>query len=136
MKNPRSALTIAAFIACSLISCSGSDGGSADPEGNATGSTCNSTSRPSYESFGRAFMTEFCTRCHSSTLTGSARNGAPEDHDFDTLEGILSVREHIDRLAGAGPNATNTIMPPSGKTPSEGQRRLLAEWLACEALEQ
>jgi uncharacterized membrane protein len=77
-------------------------------------------------------MDNYCTRCHSSTLTGAARNGAPIGHDFDTFDGVLKVAEHIDEYAAAGPAAVNTLMPPSNPTPSEAERHQLGEWLACE----
>ena len=87
----------------------------------------------SYESFGRQFMTSYCTRCHSSTLTGAARMGATAYHDFDTIEGIRAVINHIDETAGAGPAATNQAMPPNGTKPTLEERQKLAEWLACAA---
>ena len=83
-------------------------------EGTATGALCTADADGlTYESFGRPFMTDFCVRCHSSTLTGAARMDAPAGHDFDTLAGILVVADHIDEYAAAGPNATNRIMPPT-----------------------
>ena len=66
-------------------------------------------------------------------MSGAARHDAPLGHDFDTLEGILLVAEHIDENAAAGPAAINTLMPPSPQpAPSEAERRQLGEWLACE----
>src|SRR5215510_13116667 len=66
-----------------------------------------------WDSFGQAFMTQYCTMCHSSTLLHSQRNGAPLYHDFDTLRGVLEVLDHIDWNAGSGPAADNSIMPPA-----------------------
>ena len=81
--------------------------------GGPTGSVCPESSTLSYDTFGRAFMTAYCTRCHASTLQGTARQGAPSDHDFDTLEGIRETpAEHIDEEAAAGPVKVNTSMPP------------------------
>jgi hypothetical protein len=98
-----------------------------------------------WASFGQQFMIDFCTDCHSSTLVHSQRNGAPLYHDYDTLMGVLSIPDHIDSWAGAGPAASNTIMPPGRcpsmpggaltrdcPQPSEQQRKDLSEWLACE----
>ena len=84
-----------------------------------------------YEGFGKPFMEEFCTDCHSSQLTGKDRHGAPSFHDFDTLFGIKAVHEHIDETAAAGPAATNDSMPPKTPKPTLEQRRLLGEWIAC-----
>src|SRR6188472_660784 len=117
-------LTFALFSACSSGSSSG--------EGVATESICPPMSNLSYASFGRDFMSSYCTRCHSSSLSGSDRNEAPVGHDFDTLEGILEAAEHIDEYAAAGPAGINTAMPPSSPSPSEEERRKLGEWLACE----
>lgn len=97
-----------------------------------TGSVCPEGSTLTYETFGRPFMTNYCIRCHSSALTGSAREGAPSDHNFDTLAGIDSTAaEHIDEEAAAGPLRVNTSMPPGAPLPSESERRQLGEWLAC-----
>lgn len=101
-------------------------------EGTPTGAVCPTDSTLTYESFGRRFMDDYCTRCHSSELTGPERHDAPLDHDFDTLLGILGHAEHIDEHAAAGPNATNTIMPPNGDHPTALEREQLGEWLACE----
>lgn len=98
-----------------------------------TGSTCPTTNPPTYGNFGEAFMTAHCTRCHASSVSGLARNGATPNYDFDTLEGILEHVEAIERLAAAGPKATNTYMPPSGEGPSAEQRERLGQWLACLA---
>jgi hypothetical protein len=98
-----------------------------EDEGTPSGAECDSTL--TYENFGMAFMTSYC---HSSTLSGTARNGAPEDHDYDTLDGILLVAEHIDEHAAAGPDATNDLMPPLDPRPSQAEREQLGAWLACE----
>lgn len=102
-------------------------------DGSPSGAVCPPDSTLTYESFGRKFMSDYCTRCHSSTLTGAARNGAPSDHDFDTLEGIRATDPaHIDEHAAAGPEQVNTAMPPTEPRPSVAERRQLGEWLACE----
>jgi hypothetical protein len=106
-----------------------------------------SASTLTWDSFGQKFMTDYCTHCHSTALVYSKRNGAPLYHDYDTLQGVLSLPGHIDERAGAGPAATNTMMPPSRcpstpggpldrdcARPSEAERTMLAQWLACKAL--
>jgi hypothetical protein len=98
-----------------------------------------------WDSFGQPFMTMFCTNCHSSTLPHSERNGAPLYHDYDMLMTVLEIPQHIDQWAGAGPAATNTIMPPARcpstpggpldrdcPQPTQQQREDLSVWLACE----
>jgi cytochrome c5 len=100
--------------------------------GPPTGATCPQGSTLTYDNFGRQFMEAYCTRCHSSTLTGDARMGATAFHDFDMLGGIRAVSNHIDEAAGAGPDATNESMPPNGTRPSLAERQMLAEWIACQ----
>jgi cytochrome c5 len=100
--------------------------------GPPTGATCPPGSTLTYANFGEPFMGSYCTRCHSSTLTGSARMGATAFHDYDTIEGIRAVANHIDETAGAGPEAVNESMPPSGPLPTMAERQMLAEWIACE----
>ena len=78
-------------------------------------------------------MTRYCTACHSSTVHGGQRRGAPTDHDFDSQAGVQDALDHIDATAGAGPGATNDYMPPYGPTPSAFERAQLAGWLACGA---
>ena len=98
-----------------------------------------------YENFGMQFMTDYCIVCHDSALARSQRNGAPLFHDFETLLGVVEVTGHIDEQAGSGPKAHNDFMPPddcpstpggsinrSCARPTEDERRLLAEWVACE----
>lgn len=101
--------------------------------GPPTGATCPQGSTLTYDNFGRQFMESYCTRCHSSSLTGGARMGAPAFHDFDTISGIRAVSNHVDETAGSGPAATNESMPPGGDKPSLAERQMLAEWIACQA---
>src|SRR5678816_120172 len=58
-----------------------------------------------WDNFGQKFMTDYCTMCHSSTLSRTQRNGAPYAHDYDTLKSVLYIPDHIDADAGSGPAA-------------------------------
>jgi uncharacterized membrane protein len=107
--------------------------GEDEGEGKPTGATCPTASTLTYETFGSAFMESYCLRCHSSAVTGADREDAPTDHNFDTLNEIKGLAEHIDENAGAGPDATNTLMPPDDPRPSLEQRMQLSAWLACGA---
>ncbi|MBA3453021.1 MAG: hypothetical protein H0T42_08010 [Deltaproteobacteria bacterium] len=125
-----------AVLACALLLFTMGHGGGCCSEetdvlGPPTGAVCPPTSTLTYASFGQPFMENYCTRCHSSTKTGSDREGATLDHDFDSLIGVRRVYDHVDRAAGSGPEATNDQMPPDGAMPSLAERTLLAEWLAC-----
>ena len=117
------------FAAAVLLAASGGCG--TPLYGPPTGSVCPPDSTLTYASFGKPFMEEYCTRCHSSTLHGSDRHGAPAFHDFDTLSGIKNVSDHIDETTAAGPASVNEGMPDSGKLPGVAQRELLGEWIAC-----
>jgi len=101
--------------------------------GPMTGATCPDGSTLTYDSFGKKFMQDYCLGCHSSSVKGAARNGAPDDHNFDSLAEISLLKNHIDELAGSGPEATNDIMPPAQvtKKPTLEERKKLSEWLAC-----
>ena len=135
MLSIRSLSILAFFAASALAGACGSDGGGggSEPEGKPTGATCPTTQTLTYDNFGQAFMKSYCLRCHSKDVAGADRLGAPEDHNFDTVEEIRPLAEHIDGLAGAGPDAINTAMPEGDPSPSEEDRRKLAEWLACGA---
>jgi uncharacterized membrane protein len=80
-------------------------------------------------------MARYCVQCHSSQLPSGARNGAPLDHDFDSLAGIRATpRAHLEEVAAAGPEAVNRQMPPPGyPEPTDRERKQLGEWLACGA---
>ncbi len=85
-----------------------------------------------YDNFAEKFMTDYCTRCHSSQLQGAARHGAPDFHDFDTYFGIRGVSNHVDETSAAGPAVINRGMPQEGNRPTDEERFLLGEWIACD----
>ncbi|MBA3458828.1 MAG: hypothetical protein H0T46_02625 [Deltaproteobacteria bacterium] len=84
-----------------------------------------------YTNFGKPFMESYCTRCHSSELVGSQRQGAPSFHDFDSQFGVKAVSKHVDQTTAAGPAATNDGMPPDKPAPTLEEREQLGEWIAC-----
>jgi len=102
-------------------------------EESASGAVCTEGSTLTWDSFGEKFMTDYCTRCHASALSGAARQGAPSDHNFESALLVRQEIEHIDGEAAAGPDAVNIGMPIGGPTPTEAERLLLGEWLACGA---
>jgi hypothetical protein len=143
MMLKRAAMVLLPLVFLGLASCGdsgskddGTDGDGDDDEhedvGTPTGATCPSTDPPTYENFGRDFLESYCTGCHSSALSGTARKGAPPDHNFDTHAGVIEYAEHIDGVAASGPEATNTTMPLLAPMPSLEERERLGEWLACE----
>jgi hypothetical protein len=126
------------FVVLGLSIACGDEGGDQDPPidggpGPSTGSTCPSEETLTYENFGRGFLDTYCTNCHSSALSGSARHGAPAGYNWDELEIVRAHAARIDKMAAAGPIATNTTMPPDDPEPSVAEREQLGEWLACGA---
>lgn len=99
--------------------------------GPATQAACAPGSTLTYETFGKPFMERYCTRCHAIALRGEARQGAPSFHDFDSLNGIKVVADHIDQSTASGPASTNTGMPPDDPAPTLAERQQLGEWIAC-----
>lgn len=83
-----------------------------------TGATCPTDSTLTYDNFGKQFMTDYCTECHSN---------------YGTVTGIRKDLVGIDETSAAGPDATNTSMPPSAPYPTAAERMLLGEWIACDA---
>ncbi|MBL9107488.1 MAG: hypothetical protein JNL82_41765 [Myxococcales bacterium] len=96
-----------------------------------SGATCPENSTLTWDNFGKSFMETYCVRCHSETLSGAERQGAPSDHNFNSHELIMSQIDHIDEQAAAGSESTNTLMPIGSPAPAEEERRKLGEWLAC-----
>ena len=67
-----------------------------------------------------------CTSCHSSTVTGSKREGAPGDVNYDSY---AAAKSH----ASSGAAQVNGgEMPPSGEPqPTAEQKTALYAWAAC-----
>ena len=105
-----------------------------EPAGPPSGAKCPDGSTLTYKNFADGFFSSYCRSCHSAKVKGTARMMAPDDHNFDTLEEIELLAEHIDQVAAAGPSNTNQKMPPATAKakPSDDDRRKLGEWLACE----
>ena len=91
---------------------------------------CPDDNELTFSNFGRGFMLSWCTGCHSSSLRGEERAGAPDGTDFDRLAPIQDFAERI-WVRSADDNLT---MPPVGG-PSDEERFLLGQWLACGAPE-
>lgn len=81
-----------------------------------------------YKNFGEPFLLDWCRGCHSSNLSPMLRQGAPEPANFDDLDRVRSYAPLIVTRA-TGPTPTM----PAGGGPSDEERALLAEWLACGA---
>jgi hypothetical protein len=81
-----------------------------------------------YENFGAAFLSAHCRTCHSRSVTGPNRNGAPLSANFDSAQDASLYRGSILTKT----QGTNPSMPP-GLYLSTKQKGALAEWLDCGA---
>lgn len=105
-----------------LLAC-GADSGDS---GTAYTGACDRSPPLSWDSFGQGFMSTHCAGCHSSLYPEGMREGAPVGVDLDTYTGVLQWVDRVEaRTLGEG-----ATMPPGGG-PSDAERALLAEWLAC-----
>ena len=75
---------------------------------------------------GAPFIYTWCTPCHSATLTGDARQGAPEGVDFATLEDVQAYADRIEARALSG----TPTMPPAGG-PTDEDLAAVADWFTC-----
>ncbi len=80
-----------------------------------------------YANFGADFMNRYCQSCHGSNATDRA--GAPGEFIFDTPD---QVKRHAARIFVRSADE-NDSMPPGPDDPDLGERKKLAEWLACGA---
>ena len=103
------------------------------PYGTPSGAVCPDGSLLTYETFGRSFMEHYCTRCHSTTNVGDARNGAPPDLNWNVLATIRENADRMDAIAASGPLQHNNVMPPTAPFPIGSERTNLGIWLACGA---
>ncbi len=123
-----------ALVFAGLLGCSAADPEDPGRTSESTGASCPSNSTLTYEGWAVGFFESYCTGCHSSSRTSqSERRGAPIGANWDDLNAVREFAADIDAVAAAGPKATNRIMPPSAPTPTEQERRMLGEWLACGA---
>jgi len=121
-----------------LCACGGPDT-SPDPDGREGTDTSDSTAVSTtdsgtepvvactdldYETFGRSFLTRWCTSCHAAGLADGQRYGAPLGMDFDTYQGFL---QHQQRALSA---TTSRSMPPGATVPTE-EVAAFEEWVGC-----
>jgi len=85
---------------------------------------CDSGEIPGY---GEVEAFTACTVCHASNRTGGQRNGAPDEHNFDTYASAIHEPEEVAHEVYAG------AMPPpdSGLTLSEDEKQQLYRWALC-----
>jgi uncharacterized membrane protein len=76
-----------------------------------------------YESDIKPILDTLCTGCHSSKLSGNARNGAPAALNLDTFQGVVAAADK------AGTRLQNETMPPSGTKASAAQKERFLCWI-------
>ena len=81
-----------------------------------------------YANWGRGFMSKHCTGCHSNLVPDDHRNEAPVEVDLDTFADALHFSGRIEARVLLAP--VDDLMPPGGG-PTEGEKKLLDEWLTC-----
>jgi hypothetical protein len=125
--------SIAAVLALCALACGGDDdddsanNGGTGGSGGGGGDQCDDA--PSFSEV--TAFSQVCVNCHSSTLTGSDRSGAPEGYNFDQYESARDEAEEIEELVETGQ------MPPdySGYTLSDAQKSALFLWIDCDTPE-
>lgn len=66
-----------------------------------------------------------CNACHSSALSGEARQDAPDSVNFDTYEAaVKDAEDAVSEVYGGS-------MPPEGYQVTEEQRQALYAWGLC-----
>ena len=130
MRSWRDRSCMRALAACLLFAActaSGPADDAGDDGGDDGGEDPCATSYLTYDNFGAPFVTSWCRSCHSSQLPPSERQTAPTEVNFDDLDDVRQWSPRIAFRAG-----TQKTMPPAGG-PSDAERSLLVEWLACGA---
>jgi len=128
MRDLSTATIIAFTIAVTaLTSCGGSSSStSGDPDSGTSGTSCSGATAtcpatpPSYSAQIAPIIQARCAGCHSPGGVGG--------RDFTTWSGVDAWRSNIEEQVGG------CVMPPSGSPqPTDSERTLLLEWLACGA---
>jgi len=94
---------------------------------NGTTSSLSGTDCPeTVPTYGELTIWPLCTVCHASSLSGSARQGAPANVNFDTYAAAARAASEAVVEVTAG------RMPPPGQTqPTSDQTTALEQWAQC-----
>ncbi|MFT4626122.1 MAG: hypothetical protein ACI8PZ_004794 [Myxococcota bacterium] len=98
------------------------------PTSTSTAGECDDGTPYSWENFANPVITTWCAPCHSASVEGVDRSGAPEGVTLDTRDDVL-------RWAGAVATSVQVgvqTMPPAGGMTAL-ERDALVEWIACGA---
>jgi hypothetical protein len=89
---------------------------------------CSAPDAPTWHNFAQGYVRTWCLGCHSASVAGADRQGAPVGMDFDTWSQVHARRDRIAvRATGDSPD-----MPPLGGITVEAVARF-EQWLACGA---
>ena len=118
-------LALALALLAGSAACSDEAAGGGEPPPDPNSQKCQDSAL-SYQNFAAPFMITWCRGCHGAGQPVAMRQDAPAGVDFDTAEPVRATSARIlVRATGELPT-----MPPVGG-PSDEERALLAEWLAC-----
>jgi uncharacterized membrane protein len=95
-------------------------GPQATPDGGAGGDT--------WGSYASGFFTMYCTRCHATTLSGAARNGAPDGYNWDDE---ATVSAHLAEIRDAV--GVENFMPFNPPDPTCAERKRIVRWIDADA---
>ena len=107
-----------------FLACGG--GGTDSAESAAVTSPVDCATETNWTTVGAPFVYTWCTPCHSPTLTGADRQGAPEGANFATLADVQGQAAAFE----ARVFAESGMMPPAGG-PSTAELEAVAAWLDC-----
>lgn len=119
MRARRAAVGVALFIVLAA-GCGDKDEPSA-LSGDATAAMCGEAA---WSAGVQPLVSNNCTGCHATTLTGAARSGAPASVNFDSYAEAVANAERGNARLGAG------TMPPSGGL-ADADRALFQSWLTA-----
>ena len=86
------------------------------------------TAQTTYTDVMRDIFVPFCLQCHSSTLSGAARNAAPVGVDFNTFAKATSPGPLGPNNVRANVRIQEGTMPPTGGLPGN-LRALMQDWV-------
>ncbi len=107
-----------------LAACDEKDDDSASEEGGANVCDAGVT----YENSAKAIVAKYCLGCHSSEVSGDARQKAPDDANFDTEAELYDHGGHVFEKIVAN------SMPPDNASVGKltaAERQSFLVWLEC-----
>ncbi len=120
---------MAAATAVWLGACSGATTSAGEQTPSvSTNDPCDASVWQTWHTFGQGYVSTWCTPCHSETLVGDARRGAPDAVNLDRWE---DLQTHLQRSI-ARSVAPDPTMPPGGGIQAS-EIALWTQYLECGA---